>query len=157
MSRVFSGVQPSGNLHLGNYLGAIRNFVPLQDEHDCIYCAVDMHAITQWQDPAELRDSTRELAAALLAVGLDPKRSIIFAQSQVPAHAELTWIFSCVARLGCVPIFIGTLAGGEGAVSLLGILLGVVFGPIGFALAALFTLTMLYRRFETVRRLVRRA
>ena len=100
MSRVFSGVQPTGNLHLGNYLGAIRNFVPLQDQHDCLYCAVDMHAITVWQDPAELRSSTRELTAAFLAVGLDPQRSIIFAQSQVAAHAELTWIFNCVGRLG---------------------------------------------------------
>lgn len=100
MSRIFSGVQPSGNLHLGNYLGAIRNFVGLQEQYECIYCAVDMHAITVWQDPAALRSNTREVAAAYLAAGVDPKRSIIIAQSTVPAHAELAWIFNCVARLG---------------------------------------------------------
>jgi len=100
MSRIFSGVQPTGNLHLGNYLGAIRNFVRLQDDYECIYCAVDMHAITVWQDPAGLRSNTREVAAAYLAAGVDPKASIIFAQSNVPAHAELAWIFNCVARLG---------------------------------------------------------
>ncbi|MZR29572.1 tryptophan--tRNA ligase [Sneathiella litorea] len=100
MSRIFSGVQPSGNLHLGNYLGAIRNFVGLQDDYECIYCAVNMHAITVWQDPEELRNNTREVAAAYIAAGVDPKRSIIFAQSTVPAHAELAWIFNCVARLG---------------------------------------------------------
>ncbi len=100
MGRVFSGVQPTGNLHLGNYLGAIRNFVTLQEEHDCIYCVVDLHAITVWQDPAELRHSTREVTAAFLAAGIDPKRCIIFNQSQVPAHAELAWVFNCVARLG---------------------------------------------------------
>ena len=100
MKRIFSGVQPTGNLHLGNYLGAIRNFVPLQDECDCIYCVVDLHAITVWQDPKELRANTREVTAAYLAAGIDPARSIIFNQSQVPAHAELAWIFNCVARLG---------------------------------------------------------
>ncbi len=100
MSRIFSGVQPTGNLHLGNYLGAIRNFVRLQTEYECIYCVVDMHAITAWQDPQELRSLTREVAAAFLAAGIDPKTSIIFNQSQVPAHAELAWIFNCVARLG---------------------------------------------------------
>ncbi|MCR9214216.1 MAG: tryptophan--tRNA ligase [Proteobacteria bacterium] len=100
MSRIFSGVQPTGNLHLGNYLGAIRNFVGLQKDYECIYCAVDMHAITVWQDPADLRSNTREVAAAYLAAGVDPKNSIIFAQSTVPAHAELAWIFNCVARLG---------------------------------------------------------
>ncbi len=100
MKRIFSGVQPTGNLHLGNYLGAIRNFVTLQDEFDCIYCVVDLHAITVWQDPAELKANTREVTAAYLAAGIDPKRSIIFNQSQVPAHAELAWIFNCVARLG---------------------------------------------------------
>lgn len=100
MSRIFSGVQPSGNLHLGNYLGAIRNFVGLQESYECIYCAVNMHAITVWQDPEALRNNTREVAAAYLAAGVDPKRSIIFAQSAVPAHAELAWIFNCVARLG---------------------------------------------------------
>jgi tryptophanyl-tRNA synthetase len=100
MSRIFSGVQPTGNLHLGNYLGAIRNFVGLQENYECIYCAVDMHAITVWQDPADLRSNTREVAAAYLAAGVDPKSSIIFAQSNVPAHAELAWIFNCIARLG---------------------------------------------------------
>ena len=100
MKRVFSGVQPTGNLHLGNYLGAIRNFVTLQDDYDCIYCVVDLHAITMWQDPAELRHNTREVTAAYLAAGIDPARCIIFNQSQVPAHAELAWIFNCVVRLG---------------------------------------------------------
>ncbi|MDJ0937492.1 MAG: tryptophan--tRNA ligase [Kiloniellales bacterium] len=100
MQRIFSGVQPTGNLHLGNYLGAIRNFVRLQDDFDCIFCVVDMHAITVWQDPAELQHNTREVTAAYLAAGIDPKRNIIFNQSQVPQHAELAWIFSCVARLG---------------------------------------------------------
>lgn len=100
MNRVFSGVQPSGNLHLGNYLGAIRNFVRLQEEYECIYCVVDLHAITMWQDPAELRSNTRTVTAAFLAAGIDPKAQIIFNQSQVPAHAELAWIFHCVARLG---------------------------------------------------------
>jgi len=100
MSRIFSGVQPTGNLHLGNYLGAIRNFVRLQDDYECIYCAVDMHAITVWQDPDKLRGNVREVAAAYLASGVDPEKSIIFAQSNVSAHAELAWIFNCVARLG---------------------------------------------------------
>jgi tryptophanyl-tRNA synthetase len=97
---VFSGVQPTGNLHLGNYLGAIRNFVPLQDQYDCIYCVVDMHAITVWQDPAELKRTIREVTAAFLAAGIDPKKNIVFNQSQVAAHAELAWVFNCVARLG---------------------------------------------------------
>jgi len=100
MKRIFSGVQPTGNLHLGNYLGAIRNWVRLQNEFECIFCVVDMHAITVWQDPAELRANTREVAAAMIAAGVDPVRNIIFNQSQVPAHAELAWIFNCVARLG---------------------------------------------------------
>jgi len=100
MKRIFSGVQPTGNLHLGNYLGAIRNFVTLQDECDCIYCVVDLHAITLWQEPEELRHNTREVTAAYLSAGIDPDRCIIFNQSQVPAHAELAWIFNCVARLG---------------------------------------------------------
>ena len=100
MKRIFSGVQPTGDLHLGNYLGAIRNFVTLQDEFDCIYCVVDLHAITTWQDPAELKANTREVTAAYLAAGIDPERCIIFNQSQVAAHAELAWIFNCVARLG---------------------------------------------------------
>ena len=100
MSRVFSGVQPTGNLHLGNYLGAIKNFVRLQDNYECIYCVVDLHAITAWQSPSELRQNTREVAAAYLAAGVDPLRSIIFNQSAVPVHAELAWIFNCVARVG---------------------------------------------------------
>jgi tryptophanyl-tRNA synthetase len=100
MSRIFSGVQPSGNLHLGNYLGAIRNWVRLQKDYECIFCVVDLHAITLWQDPAELRASIREVAAGLLAAGIDPSRSILFNQSQVSAHAELAWIFNCVARVG---------------------------------------------------------
>ena len=100
MKRIFSGVQPTGNLHLGNYLGAIRNFVHLQDQYDCIYCVVDMHAITVWQDPRELKANTREVTAAYLAAGIDPTRSIIFNQSQVPAHAQLAWVFNCVTRLG---------------------------------------------------------
>ncbi len=100
MGRIFSGVQPTGNLHLGNYLGAIVNFVALQDGHECIYCVVDLHSITMWQEPAELRAQTREVTAAFLAAGIDPGQSIIFNQSQVAAHAELAWIFSCVARIG---------------------------------------------------------
>ena len=98
--RVFSGIQPSGDLHLGNYLGAIRRFVPLQETHETIYCVVDMHAITVWQDPDELRHTTRTLAAAYVAAGIDPKKSIIFNQSRVHQHAELAWIFNCVARVG---------------------------------------------------------
>jgi tryptophanyl-tRNA synthetase len=98
--RVFSGVQPTGNLHLGNYLGAIRNWVNLQHQYECLYCVVDLHAITIFQDPAALRESTREVAAGLIAAGIDPRRVILFNQSQVPAHAELAWIFNCVARLG---------------------------------------------------------
>ncbi|MDF2763062.1 MAG: trpS [Rhodospirillales bacterium] len=100
MKRIFSGVQPTQNVHLGNYLGAIRNWVRLQDDYDCIFCIVDLHAITVWQEPASLKAQTREVAAAYLAAGIDPKRCIIFNQSQVPAHAELAWIFNCVARLG---------------------------------------------------------
>ena len=100
MDRIFSGVQPTGNLHLGNYLGAIRNWVRLQDDYECLFCVVDMHAITAWQEPAELRANTREVTASLLAAGIDPGRHVIFNQSQVPTHAELAWIFNCVARLG---------------------------------------------------------
>ena len=100
MNRIFSGIQPTGNLHLGNYLGAVRNWVNLQHDYDCIYCMVDLHAITQWQDPEELRRSTREVTAALIAAGIDPKRNIVFNQSQNPDHAQLAWIFNCVARLG---------------------------------------------------------
>jgi tryptophanyl-tRNA synthetase len=99
-NRIFSGIQPTGNLHLGNYLGAIRNWAALQTDYECIYCMVDMHAITIFQDPAELRSSTREVTASLLASGIDPKTSIVFNQSMVPAHAELAWIFNCIARLG---------------------------------------------------------
>ena len=98
--RVFSGVQPTGNLHLGNYLGAITKFVALQHERECLYCVVDLHAITVWQDPVELTRNIREVTAAFIASGLDPKKSILFNQSQVAAHAELAWIFNCVARLG---------------------------------------------------------
>ena len=98
--RVFSGVQPTGNLHLGNYLGAITKFVALQDHYDCVYCVVDMHAITVKQDPADLRRSTREVTAAFIAAGVNPKKHIIFNQSQVYAHAELAWILNCVARIG---------------------------------------------------------
>ena len=100
MNRIFSGVQPTGNLHLGNYLGAIRNWVRLQNDYECIFCIVDMHAITLWQDPAELRRNTREVAAGMIAAGIDPARNVLFNQSQVAAHAELGWIFNCVARLG---------------------------------------------------------
>ena len=100
MSRIFSGVQPTGDLHLGNYLGAIRNFVGLQNDFECIYCVVDMHAITVWQDPVQLAANTREVAAAFLSAGIDPARSVMFNQSRVPAHAELAWIFNCVARMG---------------------------------------------------------
>jgi tryptophanyl-tRNA synthetase len=98
--KVFSGVQPTGNLHLGNYLGAIKKFVELQRSHDCIYCVVDLHAITVWQDPEELTRNIREVTAAFLACGIDPKKHIIFNQSQVAEHAELAWVFNCVARLG---------------------------------------------------------
>ena len=100
MQRIFSGIQPSGIPTLGNYLGAIRNWVALQADHECIYCVVDLHAITQWQDPKLLAEQTRELAAAIIACGIDPARSILFHQSAVPEHAELAWIFNCVARLG---------------------------------------------------------
>tara|TARA_R110000824_G_scaffold118960_14_gene272011 strand:+ start:129742 stop:130752 length:1011 start_codon:yes stop_codon:yes gene_type:complete len=99
-NRVFSGVQPTGNLHLGNYLGAIRNFVGLQETHECVYCVVDMHAITVWQDPKELAANTREVAAAYIAAGIDPEKHIIFNQSKVSAHAELAWILNCIARIG---------------------------------------------------------
>jgi len=98
--RVFSGMQPTGNLHLGNYLGAMLNWIAMQDTHECIYCVVDLHAITVWQEPAELRKAILDVTAAYLACGLDPKKSIIFNQSQVAAHAELSWILSCVARMG---------------------------------------------------------
>ena len=100
MNRIFSGIQPTGNLHLGNYLGAIRNWVRLQAEYECLYCIVDLHAITVTQDPDELRASTREVAASLLAAGIEPDSNILFNQSQVSSHAELAWILNCTARLG---------------------------------------------------------
>ena len=99
--RIFSGIQPSGGLTLGNYLGALKRFVEKQDEGiETIYCLVDLHAITVWQDPEKLRQQTREGAAAFIAAGIDPARSVLFNQSQVSAHAELAWIFNCVARMG---------------------------------------------------------
>ena len=98
--RVFSGVQPTGNLHLGNYLGAIQRFVDLQATHACIFCVVDLHAITVPQDPATLTKSIREVTAAFIAAGIDAKRHIVFNQSQVAEHAELAWVFNCVARMG---------------------------------------------------------
>ncbi|QYK41187.1 MAG: tryptophan--tRNA ligase [Paracoccaceae bacterium] len=100
-TRIFSGIQPSGGLTLGNYLGALKRFVEKQDEGiETVYCLVDMHAITVWQDPEKLRRQTREAAAGFIAAGIDPARSILFNQSQVSAHAELAWIFNCVARIG---------------------------------------------------------
>jgi tryptophanyl-tRNA synthetase len=98
--RVFSGMQPTHTLHLGNYLGAMVNWIAMQETHSCIYCVVDLHAITIFQDPQELVGNIREVTAAYLACGLDPQRSIIFNQSQVSAHAELAWVFNCVARMG---------------------------------------------------------
>jgi len=100
MNRIFSGIQPTHIAHLGNYLGAIRNWVRLQNDYECIYCVVDLHAITEWQDPAELRVKTRELTATIIACGIDPVRNILFNQSSNTDHAELAWIFNCVARLG---------------------------------------------------------
>src|SRR5215469_5286310 len=100
MNRIFSGIQPTGNLHLGNYLGAIRNWVALQHDYDCIFCIVDLHALTQPQDPAELRDSTREVTATYLAAGIDPQRCTIFNQSMVSAHVELAWLLACLTPLG---------------------------------------------------------
>ena len=100
MQRVFSGIQPSGIPTLGNYLGAIRNWVALQSDHECLYCVVDLHALTVWQEPEALRRQTREMAAVIVACGVDPDRHILFHQSAVPAHVRLAWIFNCVARLG---------------------------------------------------------
>lgn len=100
MERIFSGAQPTGNLHLGNYLGAIRNWVKLQDNYECIYCVVDMHAITIFKEPDELVHNVHEVAACMLATGVDPKKHILFNQSRVPAHAELAWVLNCVARIG---------------------------------------------------------
>ncbi|HEY9038717.1 MAG TPA: tryptophan--tRNA ligase [Roseovarius sp.] len=99
--RVFSGIQPSGDLHLGNYLGALKRFAEAQDRGvQSLYCMVDLHAITVWQEPAKLRHATRELAAGFIASGLDPEKSILFNQSQVPEHTQMAWIFNCVARMG---------------------------------------------------------
>ncbi|HWG03655.1 MAG TPA: tryptophan--tRNA ligase [Beijerinckiaceae bacterium] len=98
--RVFSGVQPTGNLHLGNYLGAIARFAALQETYDCLYCVVDLHAITVPQNPKELTSNIREVTAAFIAAGIDPKQHIVFNQSQVSEHAELAWVFNCVARMG---------------------------------------------------------
>jgi len=102
VKKIFSGVQPTGNLHLGNYLGAIKNFVDLSNEteNECVFCVVDLHAITVNQDPKKLRDNIRETVATFVASGIDPKRSVIFNQSQVSAHSEAAWILSCVARMG---------------------------------------------------------
>ncbi len=100
MNRIFSGIQPTGNLHLGNYLGAIRNWVALQNDYECIFCIVDLHALTQPQDPDELRASTREVTAAYIAAGIDPERCIIFNQSMVSAHVELSWLLACMTPLG---------------------------------------------------------
>ncbi|MBV8165782.1 MAG: tryptophan--tRNA ligase [Alphaproteobacteria bacterium] len=100
MNRIFSGIQPTGNLHLGNYLGAIRNWVALQHEYDCIFCIVDLHALTQPQDPAELRAATRQVTAAYIAAGIDPQGCIIFNQSMVSAHSELAWLLGCLTPLG---------------------------------------------------------
>ena len=98
--RVFSGVQPTGTLHLGNYLGAIKNFVELQDKYNCVYCVVDQHAITVDQDPKELRSNILEVLASFIAAGVDYKKQIIFQQSSVPAHSQLAWVFNCVSRIG---------------------------------------------------------
>ena len=100
MQRIFSGIQPSGIPTLGNYLGAIRNWAALQNDHECIYCVVDLHAITVFQNPQELTRQTREMAAVLLACGIDPRKHVLFLQSHVRAHAQLGWIFNCIARLG---------------------------------------------------------
>ena len=99
-NRIFSGAQPSGNMHLGNYLGAFRNWARLQDDYECIFCVVDMHAITVWQDPADLQAQVREAAAAYIASGVNAEESILFNQSRVPGHAQLAWVFNCVARIG---------------------------------------------------------
>lgn len=102
MNRIFSGIQPSGNLQLGNYIGAIRNWARMQKNYECIFCVVDLHAITLPQDPEAMRQATREVAAGVIAGGVDPEECIIFNQSQVPEHAELSWILNCVARIGWV-------------------------------------------------------
>jgi len=99
-NRILSGVQPSGDLHLGNYLGAIKNFVTLQNEYECFFCVVDLHAITVWQDPEKLAQKTRGVIASFIASGIDPKKNVLFVQSQVPQHSQLAWIFNCVSRMG---------------------------------------------------------
>ena len=99
-NRILSGVQPSGDLHLGNYLGAIKNFVSLQKDYECFFCVVDLHAITVWQEPKVLASKTREVTAAFIASGIDPNKNNIFVQSQVTQHAQLAWLFNCVARMG---------------------------------------------------------
>jgi tryptophanyl-tRNA synthetase len=98
LPRIFSGVQPTGNLHLGNYLGALRNWVKLQHDHECLFCVVDLHAITVRQEPSELHRATLEVAAAMVACGIDAEKHIVFNQSAVPGHAQLAWIFNCIAR-----------------------------------------------------------
>jgi tryptophanyl-tRNA synthetase len=98
--RILSGIQPTGNLHLGNYLGAIRNWVAMQQDYECLFCIVDLHAITVWQEPKDLLHATREVAAGMIASGVDPVANALFVQSHVPAHAQLAWVFNCVARLG---------------------------------------------------------
>jgi len=99
-NRIFSGVQPSGDLHLGNYLGAIKNFVALQNDYECFFCVVDLHAITVWQDPVKLAKKTREVIATFIASGINPEKNVLFAQSQIPQHSQLAWIFNCIARMG---------------------------------------------------------
>ena len=100
MKKVFSGVQPTGNIHLGNYLGAMRQFTELQDEYDTMYCIVDLHSITVEQDPAELKKHILDVAALYLAIGVDPKKATIFVQSSVPAHSELAWLLMCNSYTG---------------------------------------------------------
>ena len=100
MNRIFSGMQPTGNLHLGNYLGALRNWVALQDQYECVFCVVDLHALTITQEPEVLRNNIREVTAAYIAAGIDPQKNILFNQSFVPAHSELAWILSCYTPLG---------------------------------------------------------
>ena len=100
MNRIFSGMQPTRQLHLGNYLGALRNWVALQDQYECIFCVVDLHALTQNQEPEVLRNNIREVAAAYIAAGIDPQRNVLFHQSFVPQHSELSWILSCHTPIG---------------------------------------------------------
>ena len=99
-NRILSGVQPSGDLHLGNYLGAINNFVKLQNAYECFFCVVDLHAITVWQDPKTLADKSREVLAAFIASGIDPNLNTLFLQSHIHQHTQLAWVFSCIARMG---------------------------------------------------------